>query len=70
MADAETAMAFEQEVLNEDLVIQSRYDDLSIPLDLRTEVHTRAGRSTVELRRVLDDLIATVAAAAAESPEG
>lgn len=51
------AISFEQEVLNEDLVVQSRYDCLSLPLDLRAEVHTRADRNTMELRRVLSDLV-------------
>jgi vanillate O-demethylase monooxygenase subunit len=54
----ESAIAFEQQVLDEDLVVQSRYDDLSLPLDLRTEVHTRADRNTMELRRVLSDFVA------------
>ena len=58
VADVETAMEFEQRVLEEDLRIQSRYRDLSIPLDLRSEVHTRADRNTMELRRVLSDLVA------------
>jgi hypothetical protein len=37
--------------------VQSRYDELSLPLDLRTEVHTRADRNTMELRRVLAELV-------------
>jgi len=65
------AIAFEQEVLNEDLAVQSRYDDLSLPLDLRSEVHTRADRNTMELRRVLSELVSAVGAAAADaSTEG
>jgi len=51
------AMAFEQQVLDEDLAVQSRYDDLSLPLDVRVEVHTRADRNTLELRRVLGALV-------------
>ena len=31
-----------------------------LPLDPRAEVHTRADRATLELRRVLADLVATV----------
>jgi len=54
------AMAFEQEVLAEDLVVQSRYDNLSLPLSLRAEVHTRADRNTMELRRVLSELVTAV----------
>jgi vanillate O-demethylase monooxygenase subunit len=57
-AARENAIAFEQEVLAEDLAVQSRYDDLSLPLDLRAEVHTRADRNTIELRRVLSDFVA------------
>jgi phenylpropionate dioxygenase-like ring-hydroxylating dioxygenase large terminal subunit len=57
-----SAIAFEQQVLDEDLAVQSRYDDLSLPLDLRAEVHTRADRNTVELRRILSDFVAEWAA--------
>lgn len=53
----QAAAAFEQQVLEEDLAVQSRYDVLSLPLDLREEVHTRADRNTVELRRVLADFV-------------
>jgi vanillate O-demethylase monooxygenase subunit len=55
--DVATAAAFEQRVLDEDLRIQSRYRELALPLDLRTEVHTRADRNTMELRRVLAALV-------------
>jgi phenylpropionate dioxygenase-like ring-hydroxylating dioxygenase large terminal subunit len=61
-AERERAMAFEQQVLEEDLAVQSRYDDLSLPLDLLAEVHTRADRNTIELRRVLADLVAAAGA--------
>jgi vanillate O-demethylase monooxygenase subunit len=52
------AVAFEVEVLREDLRIQERYHDLALPLDPTAEVHTRADRATLELRRVLGDLVA------------
>ena len=32
--------------------------DKSTPLDLQAEVHTRADKNTVEMRRVLADLVA------------
>ncbi len=54
---ASGAVAFEQRVLDEDLAVQSRYDRLALPLGLRSEVHTRADRNTIELRRVLADLV-------------
>jgi phenylpropionate dioxygenase-like ring-hydroxylating dioxygenase large terminal subunit len=57
LADRESAIAFEQQVLDEDLLIQSRYGELTLPLDLRTEVHTRADRNTIELRRILSDFV-------------
>lgn len=50
------AVRYETLVLDEDLALQTRYRDLRLPLDLRTEVHVRADRPTIELRRVLADL--------------
>jgi phenylpropionate dioxygenase-like ring-hydroxylating dioxygenase large terminal subunit len=50
------AVAFEVAVLREDLVIQEAFDDLVLPLSPTAEVHTRADRTTLELRRVLSDL--------------
>ncbi len=58
VAERESAIAFEQQVLAEDLRVQSSYDDLSLPLDLRIEVHTRADRNTIELRRILSAFVA------------
>ena len=49
MADA---VAFEQRVLDEDLAIKRREGTL-MPLDLTIEVHTKADRLTIELRRCL-----------------
>jgi len=51
------AIDFEVEVVNEDLRLQSRYEVLSLPLDITTEIHTRADKTTVELRRVLKDFV-------------
>lgn len=51
------AVAFEVAVLDEDLVIQNAYRDRSLPLDPTIEVHTKADRTTVELRRILSDLV-------------
>lgn len=52
------AVAFEHAVTAEDLVVQEAFRERSIPLDLTTEVHTRADRMTVELRRILGDFVA------------
>src|SRR6185437_15280121 len=52
----EEAVAFEVAVVKEDLAVQERYDRLALPLDVREEMHTRADRSTLELRRMLGDL--------------
>jgi phenylpropionate dioxygenase-like ring-hydroxylating dioxygenase large terminal subunit len=68
VATRENAIAFEQQVLEEDLAVQSRYDTLSLPLDLRTEVHTRADRNTVELRRVLSEFVAESASTGPAAP--
>ncbi|MEY2450929.1 MAG: hypothetical protein QOD92_503 [Acidimicrobiaceae bacterium] len=52
-------ISFEQKIVEEDLAIQERYRDKRLPLDLTTEVHLKADRMTVELRRILHDLVAT-----------
>ncbi|HEU5150168.1 MAG TPA: hypothetical protein VFU19_06695 [Iamia sp.] len=52
------ALAFEEGVVAEDLALQRRFTDLALPLDLTAEVHTRADRATVELRRILGELVA------------
>jgi hypothetical protein len=54
------AVAFELEVLQEDLRIQEAYHALELPLSPTAEVHTRADPATPELRRVLGDLVAAV----------
>ena len=51
------AVDFEVAVLREDLRIQEAYHELVLPLDPQAEVHTRADRTTLELRRVLADLV-------------
>lgn len=43
-------------VVTEDRTLLERFEAKSLPLDLRAEVHTRADRATVELRRLLGDL--------------
>ena len=55
MADA---VEFEVAVLREDLRVQEAYHELVLPLHPTAEVHTRADRATLELRRVLADLVA------------
>ena len=59
MADA---VAFERKVVDEDLALQERYTDRRLPLDLTAEVHVKADRMTIELRRILGDLVTTAAA--------
>jgi vanillate O-demethylase monooxygenase subunit len=54
------AVEFEVAVLREDLRIQESFHELALPLDRTAEVHTRADRTTLELRRVLSDLVAAV----------
>ena len=50
-------IAYERKIVDEDLRLQERYRDKRLPLDLTTEVHVRADRPTVELRRVLSALV-------------
>jgi len=54
----EAAVSFEIEVLEEDLRVQQAFDQLALPLDATMEIHTRADRSTLGLRRLLADLVA------------
>ncbi len=51
------AVDFEVAVIEEDLWLQSRMQTLSMPLDVTAEVHTRADKITLELRRVLADFV-------------
>ena len=51
------AIEFEMAVIDEDLRIQSRYEELSIPLDVTSEIHTRADKTTLEMRRILIDFV-------------
>ena len=51
------AIAFEVAVIEEDLRIQSRFDQLSVPLDPTVEVHVRADKTTLEMRRILAALV-------------
>lgn len=52
------AIAFEQRVLDEDVVVQTTLPT-ALPLDLTTEVHTKADKLTIELRRTLARLLTT-----------
>jgi phenylpropionate dioxygenase-like ring-hydroxylating dioxygenase large terminal subunit len=54
------AVEFEVAVLREDLRIQESFHELVLPLEPTAEIHTRADRTTLELRRVLSDLVAAV----------
>ena len=67
-----SAVDFELKVVEEDLAVQEAYDVLSLPLDPTAEVHTRADRTTLELRRMLAELVEAAAALAAPArpPEG
>jgi len=55
------AVKFEVEVLQEDLRIQESFDELLLPLDPTMELHTRSDRSTLELRRLIADVVAEAA---------
>ncbi|MGH8988275.1 MAG: Rieske 2Fe-2S domain-containing protein [Acidimicrobiales bacterium] len=61
------AVDFEVKVVEEDLAIQEAYDVRFLPLDPTAEVHTRADRTTLELRRMLAELVE--AAAVLEGPQ-
>jgi vanillate O-demethylase monooxygenase subunit len=54
----EEAVAFQLSVAAEDRAMLERLRTTATPLDLAAEVHTRADRNTVEMRKVLADLVA------------
>jgi phenylpropionate dioxygenase-like ring-hydroxylating dioxygenase large terminal subunit len=56
----EEAVAFQLAVGAEDKAMLESFTTTATPLDLQAEVHTRADRNTVEMRRVLADLVARV----------
>jgi vanillate O-demethylase monooxygenase subunit len=53
----EDAIAFQMAVGAEDKAMLERFTTFATPLDLQAEVHTRADRNTVEMRRILADLV-------------
>jgi hypothetical protein len=55
-------VAFEESVLAEDLAQQAVMDSAGLPLLLRDELHVRADRMGVALRRALADLVSDCAA--------
>ncbi len=57
-AELADRLAFEERVVAEDVALQRRFDDLRLPLDLAAEVHTRADRASVEMRRIVKELLA------------
>jgi phenylpropionate dioxygenase-like ring-hydroxylating dioxygenase large terminal subunit len=54
---AEETVAFQLAVAEEDRVLLERIVSKAVSLDLQAEVHTRADRITLEMRRVLLDLV-------------
>jgi phenylpropionate dioxygenase-like ring-hydroxylating dioxygenase large terminal subunit len=62
-----SAVDFEVKVVEEDLALQEAYDVRALPLDATAEVHTRADRVTLELRRMLADLVVAATAPAVAS---
>lgn len=54
----EDTVAFQLAVAGEDKVLMERMVSKAVPLDLSAEVHTRADRITLEMRRALADFVA------------
>jgi vanillate O-demethylase monooxygenase subunit len=55
------AVAYERAILDEDLAVLTRIPTDPFPLDLPAQVHTRADRASVELRRALATALAAAA---------
>lgn len=54
---AEETIAFQVAVAEEDRELLEKLRTTAMPLDLTAEVHTRADRITVEMRRILNDVV-------------
>lgn len=54
--------SFQELVGGEDKAMLERFVSKEVPLDQRTEIHTRADRPTLEMRRVLAELLAELLA--------
>lgn len=54
----EDTVAFQLAVANEDRALLERFTTKAVPLDSTAEVHTRVDRITLEMRRILADLVA------------
>ena len=50
-------VAFENRVVGEDLALQERFDELTLPLDPSAECHVKADRPALEYRRILARLV-------------
>ncbi len=57
----EATVEFQMAVSEEDRVLLERIVSKAVPLDVQAEVHTRADRITLEMRRVLLDLVRATA---------
>ncbi len=62
------SLAFEDLVLDEDLAVLEAFPSTELPLDLRTEVHTRADRLSTTYRRILADLVTGSATDTGQNP--
>jgi phenylpropionate dioxygenase-like ring-hydroxylating dioxygenase large terminal subunit len=62
-AELDDRVAFEHQVVSEDLDLQRRFEDLRLPLDPTAELHTRADRLSVTVRQALRSLLTDAAAA-------
>ena len=59
--DRQRAVDFQLAVAMEDKALLERMHRKGVPLDVTAEVHTRADRITLEMRRVLGELVAATA---------
>lgn len=51
------AVAFEEKIIEEDLLVQRSYRELALPLNPSAELHTTADRVTTTFRRVLKEFL-------------
>ena len=55
--ELDARLAFERQVVAEDMALQDRFATTELPLDPTAEVHTRADKAALTMRRILLEVL-------------
>ena len=53
-------LTFETKVISEDMALQDKFDSTDLPIDPTAEIHTRADKAALEMRRILQRMLTRV----------